>query len=314
MQATKSFSAKVSYMGETKRMTNLKSFEELMARTSDSFSDLPSTAFKFFYTDSENDLISVSGQQDLDEAPLFYFSADGKKTASVIKLIVADNSQSALDQIADNGVLLTEEQSAFAEEQSAFTIIDTCETERTNQPASNLMMYEEEKKSDMVDEMLKIEKELLKEAEKQGHDQNVAVALYHVPEYEVQVLSEPERELVYDTLAKDQDERMALALQKAEYNGVQESDDKEVEFTGVCGPVDFDLDLQIAREMQMKDWQEEEKKKKAPEEEEAGKGEGEEVVEIEGVDMDALRKFITKEVEGFFAQKLSEVLKSAQPA
>ena len=203
-------------MGETKRMTNLKSFEELVARTRDSFSDLPSTAFKFFYTDSENDLISVSGQQDLEEAPLFYFSADGKKTASVIKLTVAENSQSALDQIADNGVLLTEEQSAFAEEQSAFTIIDTCETERTNQPA----MLEEEKKSDMVDEMLKIEKELLKEAEKQGHDQNVAVALYHVPEYEIQVLSEPERELVYDTLAKDQDERMALALQKAEYNGV----------------------------------------------------------------------------------------------
>ena len=84
-------------------------------------------------------------------------------------------------------------------------------------------------------------------------------------------------------------------------------------FTGVCGPADFDLDLQIAREMQMKDWQEEEKKK-APKEEEAGKGEGEEVVAIEGVDMDALRNFITKEVEGFFAQKLSEVLKSAQSA
>ena len=292
MQATKSFSAKVSYMGETKRMTNLKNFEELMARTRDSFSNLPSTAFKFFYTDSENDLISVSGQQDLEEAPLFYFSADGTKTASVIRLTVAANSQSALDQIADNGVLLTEEN---VEEQSAFTIIDTCETERTNQPASSLM-FEEEKKPDMLDEMLKIEKELLKEAEKQGHDQNVAVALYHVPEYEVQVLSEPERELVYDTLAKDQDERMALALQKAEYNGQQE-DDKDVPFSGVSGPADFDLDLQIARELQMKDWQEEEKKKKAPEEEEAGKGEGEEeVVQIEGVDMDALRKFITKEV------------------
>ena len=126
------------------------------------------------------------------------------------------------------------------------------------------------------------------------------------------MLSEPERELVYDTLAKDQDERMALALQKAEYNGQQE--DECVPFTGVSGPVDFDLDLQIAKELQMKDWQEEEKKKKAPEEEEAGKGEGEEVVEIEGVDMDALRKFIAKEVEGFFAQKLSEVMKSAQPA
>ena len=50
-------------------------------------------------------------------------------------------------------------------------------------------------------------------------------------------------------------------------------------FTGVIGEADFDLDMQIARELQLQDWQEEEKKKKAPEEEEskkAAKEEGEE--------------------------------------
>ena len=113
------FSAKVSFMGETKRMTQCSNFEELMMRTTESFTNLP-TSFKFFYTDSENDLISVSSQNDLDEAPLFYF-VDGQKTATVIKLTVAASSQQALDQLASN--------SDFVEE-SAFTIIDTCESAR----------------------------------------------------------------------------------------------------------------------------------------------------------------------------------------
>ena len=116
-------------MGETKRMTQLHNFDQLVARTRNSFANLPSTGLKFFYTDSENDLISVSGPQDLDEAPLFYFSADGKKSATVIKLIVAENSQQAFDQIANNGILTTEEESAF-------TIIDTRETMRTEDLAA----------------------------------------------------------------------------------------------------------------------------------------------------------------------------------
>ena len=40
----------------------------------------------------------------------------------------------------------------------------------------------------------------------------MAFSLYHAPEYQIQELSEPERDLVYDSLAKDQDERMARAL------------------------------------------------------------------------------------------------------
>jgi hypothetical protein len=86
------FSAKVTYNGETKRMTQLQGFEELAQRTKDSFSNLPAMqVLKFFYTDAENDLISVTSQQDLDEAPLFYF-VDGQKTATVIKLLVAESS------------------------------------------------------------------------------------------------------------------------------------------------------------------------------------------------------------------------------
>ena len=92
------FSAKVSYMGETKRMTQLTNYEELVSRTSEAFASLPAT-LKFFYTDAENDLICVSSQVDLDEAPLFYFGADGLKTATVIKLTVAESSQQAFDLI-----------------------------------------------------------------------------------------------------------------------------------------------------------------------------------------------------------------------
>ena len=86
------FSAKVTYDGETKRMTQLQGFDDLVQRTRDSFSNLPATqALKFFYTDAENDMISVNSQQDLDEAPLFFF-VDGQKTATVIRLLVADSS------------------------------------------------------------------------------------------------------------------------------------------------------------------------------------------------------------------------------
>ena len=88
---------------------------------------------------------------------------------------------------------------------------------------------------------------------------------------------------------------MARALQQAEYNGEQEDGEKDqqVPFTGLTGEADFDLDEQIARELQLKDWQEEEKKKKAAEDEEGaekvekeeGDEEKKEVENIEGVDV-----------------------------
>lgn len=45
------------------------------------------------------------------------------------------------------------------------------------------MQEEEEKKSDS-DDILKIERELLNEALAQGHDQNMAIALYYAQEQE----------------------------------------------------------------------------------------------------------------------------------
>lgn len=169
---------------------------------------------------------------------------------------------------------------------------------------------------------MKVEQELLNEALAKGHDQNMAFALYHAPEYQIQELSEPERDLVYDSLAKDQDERMARALQQAEYNNQIEGEDKAA-FVGMTGELDIAYDEEIARELQMQQWQEEEKKKGKPEgkdketgeeAEEEKKGEessGDEVVAIEGVDMDALKKFIAKQVESFFEEKLSEIMNPA---
>lgn len=73
----------------------------------------------------------------------------------------------------------------------------------------------------------------------------------------------------------------------------------------------------------MQDWQQEEKKKKQmeeaegegdeKEEEKKGEEESEEpmIENIEGVDTVALKKFIAKEVQKFFDQKLSEILNPA---
>ena len=89
----------------------------------------------------------------------------------------------------------------------------------------------------------------------------------------------------------------------------------------MTGELDIAYDEEIARELQMQQWQEEEKKSKSKgedkengeEEEKKGEGEesSEEVVAIEGVDMDALKKFIAKQVESFFEEKLSEIMNPA---
>ena len=68
-------------------------------------------------------------------------------------------------------------------EESAFTLIDTSEAAREDQQAAATMQEEEEKKSDS-DDILKIEREHLNEALAQGHDQNMAIALYYAQEQE----------------------------------------------------------------------------------------------------------------------------------
>ena len=111
---------------------------------------------------------------------------------------------------------------------------------------------------------------------------------------------------------------MARALQQAEYNGQEEGKNEFVPLSGPVSESDLAYDAQIAQELQLQQWQEEEKKKPAKGEEDKAEGEGEkgeeeqkgdQIVEsIEGVDMDALKKFIAKEVQRFFDQKLSEIL------
>ena len=94
----------------------------------------------------------------------------------------------------------------------------------------------------------------------------------------------------------------------------------------MTGELDIAYDEEIARELQMQQWQEEEKKGKSKEDgdekdsneekkgiepgEESSDGE-KEILAIEGVDMDALKKFIAKQVESFFDEKLSEIMNPA---
>lgn len=53
--------AKVTFNGDTKRVTLNGDYDELVNRTRASFSDLSSAdPVKFFYVDDENDMISVS--------------------------------------------------------------------------------------------------------------------------------------------------------------------------------------------------------------------------------------------------------------
>lgn len=115
---------------------------------------------------------------------------------------------------------------------------------------------------------------------------------------------------------------MARALQQAEYSeqAMAGEQNEPVEFTGGCGDVAYDE--QIARELQMQDWQQEEKKKRK-EDDEAEEGKKEAKAEtdgsessaceedLKGVDKEALKKFIAEHVQRFFDQKLSEILNPA---
>ena len=115
----------------------------------------------------------------------------------MIKLIVAESSQQALEQVMAAGEVV---------EESASSVIDTCNSARSAREVAQVeeqlvQVQEETKEPSEEEKLLQIEQELLKEALAQGHDQNVAFALLNSGENNM--LSEPERELIYDTLAKD---------------------------------------------------------------------------------------------------------------
>lgn len=64
-----------------------------MTQAQKSFEGLPLN-FKFFYLDTDNDLISMSSQEDLEEA------LDCMQSASVLKLFIADSIHEAKDMVS----------------------------------------------------------------------------------------------------------------------------------------------------------------------------------------------------------------------
>jgi hypothetical protein len=78
---------KVSYKSETKKFKKPDNFEGLVSQTVRAFGtqNLP-PHFKFFYMDSDEDLISISSQEDLEEAI---------ESTQALRLIVAENAESA---------------------------------------------------------------------------------------------------------------------------------------------------------------------------------------------------------------------------
>jgi hypothetical protein len=58
---------KLIFRTETKKIKRPKDYESLVNFSARSFGNLPQ-AFKFFYIDHDGDLITISNQDDLDEA------------------------------------------------------------------------------------------------------------------------------------------------------------------------------------------------------------------------------------------------------
>ena len=81
-------SFKIQYKNECKKIKSPDNFEQLMSYTTRAFEglDLP-PKFKFYYLDSDGDMISLSCQEDFTEA---IDSMDG-----TIKLIIEESLESA---------------------------------------------------------------------------------------------------------------------------------------------------------------------------------------------------------------------------
>jgi hypothetical protein len=59
---------KVVYKNETKKFKTPSSYEGLLVQTQKAFGTILPKIFKFFYLDSDNDIISINCQEDLEEA------------------------------------------------------------------------------------------------------------------------------------------------------------------------------------------------------------------------------------------------------
>jgi hypothetical protein len=80
---------KVTYKNETKKFKKPSDYQSLLMQTVKAFGaeNLPQR-YKFFYMDSDGDLISINCQEDLDEA------YEGAQTQ--LKFIIEENSEGAL--------------------------------------------------------------------------------------------------------------------------------------------------------------------------------------------------------------------------
>jgi hypothetical protein len=58
---------KIIFKNETKKIKFTDTYDNLVQQTGKAFGDLP-LHFKFFYMDSECDMISISSQDDFEEA------------------------------------------------------------------------------------------------------------------------------------------------------------------------------------------------------------------------------------------------------
>ena len=71
---------KITFRNETKKVRKANDYENLVGQAKKSFADLPGN-FKFFYMDSEGDIISISNQEDLEEA---FSCMEGQQTLKLI--------------------------------------------------------------------------------------------------------------------------------------------------------------------------------------------------------------------------------------
>lgn len=77
---------KVVFKSETKKFKKPETFESLLSMTQKAYgASLPPT-FKFFYSDSDGDIISISCQEDLEEA---------YESIPQLRLIIEESSEAA---------------------------------------------------------------------------------------------------------------------------------------------------------------------------------------------------------------------------
>jgi hypothetical protein len=77
---------KVTFKNETKKFKKPSDFDSLVQSTVKAFGANLPLQFKFYYVDSEGDLISISCQEDLEEA---------LESMPALKLVVEENIEAA---------------------------------------------------------------------------------------------------------------------------------------------------------------------------------------------------------------------------